>query len=53
MVPERERHMIQSQKSMMTVAWNTSGFHVLAALQKGAKCNASCYTNEILEEIRK
>jgi AraC-like DNA-binding protein len=53
MVPERERHMIQSLKSMITVAWNTSGFHVLAALPKGAKFNASYYSNEILEEIRK
>jgi hypothetical protein len=53
MVPERERHMIQSPKSMITVAWNTSGFHVLAALPKGAKFHASYDTNEILEEIRK
>jgi hypothetical protein len=53
MVPERERHMIQSPKTMKTVARNTSGFHVLAALPKGAKFNASYYTNEMLEEIRK
>jgi hypothetical protein len=53
MVPERERHMIQSPKSMITVAWNPSGFRVLAALPKGAKFNAIYYTNEILEEIRK
>jgi histone-lysine N-methyltransferase SETMAR len=45
--------MIQSPKSMITVAWNTSGFHVLAALPKGAKFNASYDTNEILDEIRK
>jgi hypothetical protein len=53
MVPEREQQMIQSPKSMVTVAWNTSGFRVLAALPKGAKFNASYHTNEILEEIRK
>jgi hypothetical protein len=52
MVPERERHMIQSPKSMITVAWNASGVHILAALLKGAKFNASYYTSEILEEIR-
>jgi hypothetical protein len=53
MVRERERHMIQSPKSMITAAWNTSGFHVLAALTKGAKFNASHYTNEMLEGIKK
>jgi histone-lysine N-methyltransferase SETMAR len=45
--------MIQSPKSMITFAWNTSGLHVLAALSKGAKFNASYHINEILEEIRK
>jgi hypothetical protein len=45
--------MIHSPKSMITVAWNTSGFHVLAALPNGAKFNASYYTNEMLEEITK
>jgi hypothetical protein len=53
MVPEREQRMIQSPKSMITVAWNTSGFHVLTALPNGAKSNASHYTNEILGEIGK
>jgi hypothetical protein len=53
MVPERERHMIQSPKSMITVAWNTNAFHVLAALSNGAKSNASYYINGALEEIRK
>jgi hypothetical protein len=38
---------------MITVVWNTSWFYVLAALPKGAKFNASYYTNQILEEIRK
>jgi hypothetical protein len=53
MVLERERQMIQSPESMITVAWNTSGFHVLAALPKGGKFNASYCTDEMLEEIRK
>jgi hypothetical protein len=53
MVQERERHMIQCRKSMTTVAWNTSGFHLLVTLPKGAKFSASYYTNGILEEIRK
>jgi hypothetical protein len=50
MVPERERCMTQSPKSMITVAWNTTGFHVLAALPKSTKFSASYYTTEILEK---
>jgi hypothetical protein len=37
---------------MLTVAWNTTGFHVLAALPKSTKVNASYYTNEVLERIK-
>jgi hypothetical protein len=33
-VPEREQHMIQSPKLMITVAWNTNGFHAFEVLQK-------------------
>jgi histone-lysine N-methyltransferase SETMAR len=47
----RERHMIQSPKIMVTVAWNTSGFHVLAALPKGIKFNARYYITDILTPI--
>jgi hypothetical protein len=53
MVLERERQIIQSPESMITVACNTSGFDFLAALPTGAKFNVSYCTNEILEEIRK
>ena len=50
-VPGRERHMIQSPKLTITVVWNTSGFHVVAALPKGLKFNAECDTRGILQEI--
>jgi hypothetical protein len=53
MVPERGRQIIQSPKSMINVAWNSSGFHVLASLPKGAKFNAGYHTNEIPEGITK
>jgi hypothetical protein len=51
MVHERERHMIQSLKMMVTVAWNTSGFYVLVILSKGIKFNARYYTTNILGHI--
>jgi hypothetical protein len=37
---------------MLTVAWNPSGFHVLAARPRGLKFNAGYYTTEILERIK-
>jgi hypothetical protein len=39
-VVDRERHTVQSQKSMLMVVWNPIGFHVLKALAKGRKFNA-------------
>jgi hypothetical protein len=39
-VVDRERHIIQSPKSMLTVVWNPIGFHVLKAPPKGRKYNA-------------
>ena len=50
-VPERGGHTIQSPKMMVTIAWNTNGFHVLADLPKGVKFNATYYTTEILPHI--
>jgi hypothetical protein len=47
-IPERGRHTIHSPKTMVTIAWNTTGFHVVTALRKGAKFNATYYTTEIL-----
>jgi predicted RNA-binding protein YlxR (DUF448 family) len=31
-VPDREKHMIQSQKLMLTFVWNPHGFHVVDAM---------------------
>jgi hypothetical protein len=44
-VPDRERHMTQSEKLMLTVAWNPLGFYVVTALPKGLnfKFNAGYY----------
>jgi hypothetical protein len=50
-IQEREKHMIQSPKLMITVARNTSGFHVIEALPKCTNFNASYYTTQILERI--
>jgi hypothetical protein len=50
-VVDRERHTVQSPKFMLTVVWNTIGFHVLKALPKGRKFNAQYYTNDILVAI--
>jgi hypothetical protein len=44
--------MIQSPKLMITVAWNPSGFQVVAALPMGTKFNAGFYTTEILQRIK-
>ena len=49
-VPDRERHLIQSPKMMITIVWNPSGFHIVTALPKGLKFNACYYTREILQE---
>jgi hypothetical protein len=50
-VVDRERHTVQSPKSMLTVVCNPIGFHVLKALPKGRKFNAQYYTNYILGAI--
>jgi histone-lysine N-methyltransferase SETMAR len=50
-VVDRERHIVQSPKFMLTVVWNPIGFHVLKALPKGRKFNAQYYTNDILVAI--
>jgi hypothetical protein len=52
LLPERRHPTIQSQQLMITVAWNTVGFHVLAALLKGTRFSNSYYTTEIFENIR-
>jgi hypothetical protein len=36
----RERHMISSEKPMVTIPWNCNGFHVIEGLPKGQRVNA-------------
>jgi hypothetical protein len=50
-VPDKERYMTQSPKLTLTVVWNPSGFHVLAALPRRLKCHSGSYKTEILERI--
>jgi hypothetical protein len=50
-VPDRERHTIQSPTFMTTSVWNPSGFHVVKALPKWSKFNADSYINNILVAI--
>jgi hypothetical protein len=47
---DRERHMIQSQKLMITVVWNPTGFHRGPARTKGLKFNAGDHTRELLRQ---
>jgi hypothetical protein len=50
-IPERGRHTIQSPRMMVTIAWNTNEFYVLADLPKGVKFSSTSYTTEILPHI--
>jgi hypothetical protein len=51
-VVDKERHTVQSAKSMLMVVWNPIGFHVLnPPPPKGRKFNAQYYTNDILFAI--
>jgi hypothetical protein len=38
---------------MLTIAWNSCGFHLIKVLEKGRKFNASYYIVEILEPLSK
>jgi hypothetical protein len=50
-VPERERHTTQSRNFMLTIVWNTRGFHLIKVLEKGRKFNTSHYITQILEPL--
>jgi transposase len=52
-IPERERGTIQSEKVMLTIVWNLSGFHVINVLPKGFKFNASYYVTQTLDPLSK
>jgi hypothetical protein len=46
---ERERHTVQSEKVMITIVWNPSGFHLIKLLPKRFKFNARYYVTQILD----
>jgi hypothetical protein len=43
--------MIGDRKTMITIVWNPHGFHLVDALPKGQKFNASYYINTILHAL--
>jgi hypothetical protein len=49
--PDQERHTIRSPKSIFTIVWGLTGFHVVKVLPKGGSFNVNYDTNEILSEI--
>jgi hypothetical protein len=51
-VLESEQHIIQSPKLMITIPWNTNGFHVIEVLSKCTKFNTGYYTTGIFERIK-
>jgi hypothetical protein len=50
-VPEKERPTIQSEKMMVAIMWNPTGFHVINVCGKGCKFNATHYTTEVLSAL--
>jgi hypothetical protein len=51
--PEREPHIVQSQKVMLTIVWNPGGFHLVNILPNGFKFNASHSVTQILDPLSK
>jgi hypothetical protein len=50
-IPERERPTIQSEKVMLTIVWNLSGFHMINVLSKEFKFNAIFYVTQIFGRL--
>jgi hypothetical protein len=50
-LPDPERHTIQSPKSMLTIIWGLTWFHVVNLLPNGGTLNAASCTDEIVSEI--
>jgi hypothetical protein len=44
-VPDRERHMIQSLKVMLTFVWNSHGFQVVDAMSCHAMPKGEMFTS--------
>jgi hypothetical protein len=47
--PLKVKHMIEDRKMMVTIVWNSQGFHLIDALPKSQKFNASYYIDMILQ----
>jgi hypothetical protein len=48
-IPERERHTVQSEKMIITIVWNLSGFHLIKLRPKEFKFNASYDITQIID----
>jgi hypothetical protein len=48
---EKEKHMIQVKRKMITMIWNPHGFHIVHALPKGENFNVIYYVEHILQLI--
>jgi hypothetical protein len=45
------KHMIWDRKMIVTIIWNLQGFHLVDALPKGQKFNASHYIDIIIQRV--
>jgi hypothetical protein len=50
-ISERERRTLSSEKVMITIIWNSSGFHLIKLLANGLKFNASYYVTQIRDPL--
>jgi histone-lysine N-methyltransferase SETMAR len=51
--PEMVKRMIGDGKMIVTIVWNTQGFHLVDALSKGQKFNANYYIDRIAQSFLK
>jgi hypothetical protein len=49
--PERKKYMIQARKMMITMVWNSLGFHIVNAFPKAQTFNASYSIEHILQSV--
>jgi hypothetical protein len=45
--PQTERKIVSSPKMMLTVVWNSQGFHLIDVLRKGSKLHPGDYISHI------
>jgi histone-lysine N-methyltransferase SETMAR len=48
---DRVQSMVSSPRVMLTVVWNTEGFHIINVIPKGAMFGTDYYCEDILSEI--